>query len=262
MAAQESPKPSSRRSAQPAFAPLEVVSFSPPRLNQARTAAFVVVFCMDLVPLDDGTFDVKPRMAARERGVRARARELADLGYAVELIFCGGRTRGIPASQSSISAMRVRKELGQLADTMTFHLDEQSTNTLENLVEAWKIIKQRTAHATTVPITFVTDISHLRAMILPLWVFRAQRYDRDVRTESFESNLAERFDNELAGLQAALEALQRCDPHFELAPAIYREIVRSRNTGRDAKSVLAKCTRAVRRVIAYLRPFLPKREVC
>jgi hypothetical protein len=118
---------------------------------------------MDLVQREDATLDVKPRMQARERGVVASTREHLKLGLLPELIFCGGRTRGIEASQSAINAMRVRRELGRLADKVAFLLDEQSTNTLENLVEAWKIITKRAAHASVVRITFVTDISHQRA---------------------------------------------------------------------------------------------------
>jgi hypothetical protein len=113
-------------------------------------------------------------------------------------------------------------------------------NTLENIVEAWKHIKEDSRHAERVPITFVTDISHARVEVLPHIVFRDQRYERSTRTESFENNLYDRIDQELRGLPAAIAALRQCDPNFELAPAIYRQIVAANNRrflGRAARTL-------------------------
>ena len=177
------------------------------------------------IPRDDGTLTVSPRMAARERGVSKGIRQYLQLGYAVSAVFCGGKTRNISVSQSSMNAAAVKRSLGALAEHVIFTLEEESCNTLENIVEAWKIIREDSRNAERVPITFVTDISHIRAEVIPHIVFRDDRYERSISPESFEHNLYDRIDQELRGLPAAIAALRQCDPNFELAPAIYRQIV-------------------------------------
>jgi hypothetical protein len=75
-------------------------------------------------------------------------------------------------------------------------------------------------------------------------VFRDARYERNVRAESFEQNLYGRIDGELRGLPNALEALRRCDPNFELAPEIYRQIVVAEHTptqGTSAQPRMESC---------------------
>lgn len=198
--------------------------------HRSQIRAYVVCFGMELIKRDDGTIAIYPRMAARERGVCAGIGDYLQLGHPVTAVFCGGKTGNISVSQSSINATAVRRSLGELAQHVTFVLDEQSSNTLENIVEAWKIIGEDSRSAERVPITFVTDISHIRAQVIPNIIFRDARYERYARSESFEKDLYDRIDSELRGLHTALEALRRCDPHFELAPEIYRQIVAGDHT--------------------------------
>ena len=142
----------------------------------------------------------------------------------------GGSCRSIP----------VRIHRAQRRVTATFVRDERSSNTLENIIEAWKIIREDSRHAERVPITFVTDISHSRAQVIPHVVFRDERYKRNARTRDFEQNLYDRIDRELRGLPNALEALRRSDPNFELAPEIYRQIVAAERTPTQAASARSR----------------------
>ena len=183
----------------------------------------VVLLCLNLI-LENSSLRVSQRMVARELRACDVIEERLSLGKPVIVFIAGGLTEGIPVSQSSFSLRRMQDRLGKLAHLVTWVPDEQSRNTLENLVELWKILPQLVPNARRVPIHFVTDISHLRAIVLPQKIFSAPLYALSVHTASDEENLDKRIHCELNGIEAMLEAVDRAKPDLALAPALYAEI--------------------------------------
>jgi len=153
--------------------------------------------------------------------------DLAAFGLRCVLVLSGGRTSTTTMSEARLVANHIHSHGPRLASSVELILEENSTNTLENLVNA-RVILESLDLGELVVVHGVSNWWHVRFLTGGAYVFTTQRFLWTAHPAGGNrytvGSGSDRLQEELAGIHPMIKALAMAGPDYRSAPQFYAKI--------------------------------------